>query len=105
MNRWSESYENLYMSVGVMEDYKLRDLRASHKNVANSDKLFLKNKMGQNSALEAAILRAMSSARTDPRTLHTTLSCVYCILSEFDWSIPFLTYRDKAHIYSLSEIA
>jgi len=22
--------ENLYMSVGVMEDYKLRDLRASH---------------------------------------------------------------------------
>jgi hypothetical protein len=30
MNRWSESYQNLYMSVGVMEDYKLRDLRASH---------------------------------------------------------------------------
>jgi hypothetical protein len=24
------NYENLYMSVGVMEDYKLRDLRASH---------------------------------------------------------------------------
>jgi hypothetical protein len=22
--------QNLYMSVGVMEDYKLRDLRASH---------------------------------------------------------------------------
>jgi hypothetical protein len=32
MNQWSESQnlENLYMSVGVMEDYKLRDLRSSH---------------------------------------------------------------------------
>ena len=30
MNRWNESYENLCMSVGVMEDYKLRDLRVSH---------------------------------------------------------------------------
>jgi hypothetical protein len=25
--------ENLYMSVGVMEDYKLRDLRASHTDL------------------------------------------------------------------------
>ena len=30
MNRSNESYENLYMSVGVMKDYKLRNLCASH---------------------------------------------------------------------------
>jgi hypothetical protein len=33
INRWSESYESLYMSVGVMKDYKLRNLCASHKLV------------------------------------------------------------------------
>ena len=30
MNRWNEIYENLYMSVGVLKDYKLRNLHASH---------------------------------------------------------------------------
>jgi hypothetical protein len=27
MNRWNENYENLYVSVGVMKDYKLRNYK------------------------------------------------------------------------------
>ncbi len=47
MNRCIESYENLYMSVGVMKDYKLRNLwdswvhlKKKVKNIENKEVVY-----------------------------------------------------------------